>query len=175
MSAKMATLCLLKIKLFWNKGYDVIIFVHDITNKILSCDSNHIVDVVMWPNFGNSSISMREVTITSVLQGFDKENHFFWGAVLVLKFNNLGLTLGKNLKFYSSVGKLGANCYVCRSYSGKTGRERGGGMGGGGFAPLSLITLMSFYFMVKKDHFKQKLLLWPPIPSDIVESLSMQM
>ena len=36
MSAKMATPGLLKIKVFWNKGYDVIISVHDVTNKILS-------------------------------------------------------------------------------------------------------------------------------------------
>ena len=67
MSAKLATLGLLKIKVFWNKGYDVIISVHDVTNKILSRDSNYIVDVVMWPKFGNSSISMREVIITSIL------------------------------------------------------------------------------------------------------------
>ena len=49
MSAKMATPGLLKIKVFWNKGYDVIISVHDVINKILSRDSNYIVDVVMWP------------------------------------------------------------------------------------------------------------------------------
>ena len=67
MSAKMATLGLLKIKVFWNKGYDVIISVHDVTNKILSRDSNYIVDVVMWPKFGNSRTSMREVIITSIL------------------------------------------------------------------------------------------------------------
>ena len=67
MSAKMATLGLLKIKVFWNKGYDVIISVHDVTNKILSRDSNYIIDVVMWPKFGNSSISIREVIITSIL------------------------------------------------------------------------------------------------------------
>ena len=66
MSAKMATPGLLKITVFWNKGYDVIISVDDVTNKILSRDSNYIVDVVMWPKFGNSSISMREVIITSV-------------------------------------------------------------------------------------------------------------
>ena len=53
----MATLDLLKIKIFWNKGYDIMIYVHYTTNKILSCDSNYIVDVVMWPKFGNSSIS----------------------------------------------------------------------------------------------------------------------
>ena len=40
MSAKMATLGLLKIKVFWNKGYDVIISVNDVTNKTLSRDSN---------------------------------------------------------------------------------------------------------------------------------------
>ena len=66
MSAKMATPGLHKIKVFW-KGYDVIISVSDVTNKILSRDSNHIVVVVMWPKFGNCSISMREVIITSIL------------------------------------------------------------------------------------------------------------
>ena len=40
-SAKLA-----KIKVFWNKRYDVIISVYDVTNKILSCNSKHIVDVV---------------------------------------------------------------------------------------------------------------------------------
>ena len=52
---------------FWNKDYDVITSVCDVTNKILSLDSNYIVDVVMWLKFGNSSISMREVIITSIL------------------------------------------------------------------------------------------------------------
>ena len=60
-SAKLVTLDLLKIKVFWRKDYEVIISIHDLTNEILSRDSNYIVDVVMWPNFGNSSISMREV------------------------------------------------------------------------------------------------------------------
>ena len=67
MSAKIITPGLLKIRVFWNNGYDVIIFVDDVTNKILSRDSNYIVDVFMWPKFGNSSISMREVTTTSIL------------------------------------------------------------------------------------------------------------
>ena len=67
MSAKMATPDLLKITVFWNKGYDVIIPVDDVTNKILSRDSNYIVDVSMWPKFGNSSISLREVITTSIL------------------------------------------------------------------------------------------------------------
>ena len=67
MLEKSATPAFLKIKIFQNKGYDVIIPNCDMTNKILSCNSNHIVDVVMWPNFGNSSISMREVIIMSIL------------------------------------------------------------------------------------------------------------
>ena len=67
MSTKIATLGLLKIMVFWKKGYDVIVFVHNGTNKILSHDSNHFVDVILWPEFGNSSISMREVIITLIL------------------------------------------------------------------------------------------------------------
>ena len=47
MSAKMATPGLLKITVFRNKGYDVIIHVDDVTNKILSRDSNYVVDVFM--------------------------------------------------------------------------------------------------------------------------------
>ena len=39
----------------------------DVTSKILLHDSNYIVDVVMGSKFGDSSISMREVTITSIL------------------------------------------------------------------------------------------------------------
>ena len=67
MSAKMATPGLLKKTVFWNKGYDVIIPVDDVTNKILSRSSNYIVDVSMWPKFGNSSISLREVITTSII------------------------------------------------------------------------------------------------------------
>ena len=47
MSAKMATPSLLKIRLYRNKGYEVIIYVHDVTNKILSGDLNYNVDVFM--------------------------------------------------------------------------------------------------------------------------------
>ena len=63
MSAKMTTLDLLKIKVFWSKGYDVIIFVYD----ILSGDSNYIINLVMCPKFGTSSTSMKEIIITSIL------------------------------------------------------------------------------------------------------------
>ena len=47
MSVKLATLGLLKLKVFQNKGYDVITFVHDVINKILSRNSNFIADMVM--------------------------------------------------------------------------------------------------------------------------------
>ena len=61
MSAKMATLGLLNMKLFQNKDYDVI--VSDVISKILSgglhCRSS--------PKFGNSTISMREAIITLIL------------------------------------------------------------------------------------------------------------
>ena len=43
------------------------IYAYDVTNQILSRDLNFIVDVVMWPKFHNSSISMREVIIISIL------------------------------------------------------------------------------------------------------------
>ena len=52
--AKLATPGLLKIKVFWNKGSDVIKFINDATNIILSSSSNYIVDVAMWLNFGYS-------------------------------------------------------------------------------------------------------------------------
>ena len=68
MSAKMATPGFLKITtVFWNKGYDIIISVDDVTSKTLSRDSNYIVDVFVWPKFGNSSVFMWEVVTTSIL------------------------------------------------------------------------------------------------------------
>ena len=54
MSAKLATLDFLKIKIFWNKGYDVSISVYEV-KKISSRDSNYIVDAVMGGALGSSS------------------------------------------------------------------------------------------------------------------------
>ena len=42
MPAKMATPGLLKITVFWNKDYGVIVYVHDVTKKFLSRDSVYI-------------------------------------------------------------------------------------------------------------------------------------
>ena len=59
----------------------------------------------MWRKFGNSSISVREVIITSILyKDLTRKNTFFEGWSW-FKFNNLGLTLGIILKFYTSVAK----------------------------------------------------------------------
>ena len=49
MSGKLATPDLLKIKVFRNKGYDVIISVHEVASEMLSHDSNYIVNKVMRP------------------------------------------------------------------------------------------------------------------------------
>ena len=82
-SAKMATLGFLKEEVFWSKVIDVKISVEEVTNKILSRDSNYITDVVIGSKFGNYSISLREVIITSILEGFDQKKQFFWGVLLV--------------------------------------------------------------------------------------------
>ena len=66
-SVKMAAPGLLKVKIFWNKGYDVIISVNDVTNKTLSGNSNYVVDMFMWSKFRDSSISLRKVITASIL------------------------------------------------------------------------------------------------------------
>ena len=95
---------LLKIKVFWNKIYDFIIPIHDVSNKIISRELNYIVHLFMWPKFGNCNISMRELITTSILQAFDQKNNFFEGRFW-FKLNNLGLTLGMALKFSTSAVK----------------------------------------------------------------------
>ena len=67
MSGKIASPGLPKATVFWNKGYDVIIPVDDVTGKILSHDSNYILDVFMWPKFGNCSVYLRDVITISIL------------------------------------------------------------------------------------------------------------
>ena len=67
MSGKIASPGLPKTTVFWNKGYDVIIPVDDVTDKILSHDSIYILDVFMWPKFGNCSVYLRDVITISIL------------------------------------------------------------------------------------------------------------
>ena len=67
MSAEFDIPGFLKIKEFWNERYDDIISIYDATNKILWRESNYVLDVVIWPTYVNSSISMTEVIITSII------------------------------------------------------------------------------------------------------------
>ena len=85
MSAKLATLGLLKIKYF----------------EIKVMTSNYIIDVVMWPKFGNPRISMKDIR-TSVIRIWLEKKFFFEGSSW---FNHLKLALGITLKFYTSVEK----------------------------------------------------------------------
>ena len=100
----MAAPGLLKIRKIWDKGYGIINFVHDVTNKISSHDSNHIVDMVMWTKSGNSNTSLREVMKTSILKGFHQKNRFFWRLVLV-QVQEVGIGTRYKLEFYASVTK----------------------------------------------------------------------
>ena len=68
----------------------------------------------MWPKFGNSSISIREVIITSIYMDLTKKPTFFEGWSW-FKFSNLGLARGMTLKFYNSGvkgSKLKAESFV---------------------------------------------------------------
>ena len=98
----MAALGLLKMNIFWNKGCDIIMSVHDFTNKILSHDPNYIV---IW------SCDRSFVTITFLwekmysyfIRIWPEKQLFLRGARF--KFNYFGLALGMALKFYTSVAK----------------------------------------------------------------------
>ena len=96
MSAELAASGLPKVTVFWNKFYGVLISIDDVTNKILS-----------QPQFYKD--------LTRKAAFFEEWSWF--------KFNNLGLALGTNLKFYTSVPRvktgekvLEANSYVFRTY-----------------------------------------------------------
>ena len=85
----------------------------------------------MWLKFCNSNISVSEVIITTILEGFNQEKieGYAW-----FKVNNLGLALSMALKHWkfhqcSKMVKtksqivLRAKSYVCRSYREKVERE----------------------------------------------------
>ena len=94
MSRKTTTQDLRKIKVFFKKCYGVIILSNYVTNKILSRGLNYIADVVKWPKFGNLELIRIWV-----------EKPLFFESWSRLKFNNLWLTLGTNLKFYAIAAK----------------------------------------------------------------------
>ena len=68
MSVILPNLTLPKIKVFWYKCFNVIIYVYDITNKILPRDSNNIVGVAIRQKFDTTSIYMSEVIITLIVR-----------------------------------------------------------------------------------------------------------
>ena len=104
MSAKLTTVDLLKIKVFWNKRHDLVIFVHDVTSKILSRNSHYIVCVFMWAKFGNSRISIREVIIISIYKDLARKINSFEGCSR-FNFSNFEVALDMDLTFYTSVIK----------------------------------------------------------------------
>ena len=128
MSAKWAALGLPKLKEFCYKGYDITNYIYDVTIKIISRDSNYILDVVAWPKFGSCSITRREVIIASSWP----EKTFFWEMLLVQVQYGLQTLRQCGKKVQTKSPKvLETNSYVCRSYKGKIGKARGGGGGGG--------------------------------------------
>ena len=98
MSAKMVTLVLLKIKVFWNKCCDVM----NRNYEVLLRDSNHFIHMATWPMFGNSSISScHNLNFIRILP----EKPVFFEGLAWYKFNKLGLALVMALKFYISLAK----------------------------------------------------------------------
>ena len=80
----------------------------------LSRKSNYFVDVFMSPKFRNSSISLREVIITSILQRFEQKNYFSEECSWY-KLNNLELPQRMASKFYMS-GAKGLKLKVRKSW-----------------------------------------------------------
>ena len=82
MLGKLAALDLLVIKVFWNKGYDVIICVNDFTNKILLRDSNYVLDVVMWWKLLALSFLWGKLSWPQFLRIWS-EKSIFWEVFLI--------------------------------------------------------------------------------------------
>ena len=90
MLAKLATPDLLKIT--------EIISVYDVSNTISSCDSDYIVDVVMWPKFSNTSIS--ELLKFQLVRDLTRKIFFLRDG---LGLNNSGFVLSIAFKHQSSM------------------------------------------------------------------------
>ena len=83
-SAKRTSLSSLRVKLFWSKGNVVIISVYSVINKILSnyIDSNYILNVAMWPEFGNSSTSII-ASLDSISIIFNRFYSFSFSSIFI--------------------------------------------------------------------------------------------
>ena len=104
MSANMASPGLLKITVFWSKEYDIIISADDVTNKILSRDSNYTVDVSCDQSLVTAAFLWEKLSQHQFYKDLTRKTAFFEGWSW-FRFNNLGQALGTNLKFYTSVAK----------------------------------------------------------------------
>ena len=101
MSAKMATVGLLKTKIFWNKGY-VIASTDKILSRVYiyiyiymwSCDQSLVTLAFLWEKISQPQF-YKDFTRKTTL--FERWSWF--------KFNNLGLIQGTALKMCTSVGK----------------------------------------------------------------------
>ena len=72
---------LLEINVHWNKGYDVIISAHDVTNKILSCDSNYIVDAVLQQSFVTLAFPQEKLSYLHFYKDLIRKNNFLRGGL----------------------------------------------------------------------------------------------
>ena len=81
MSAKLATLGLLEIKVTWNKGYDVIIYIHEFSNKISSRDSSYIADVVNDQNLVTLAFFWQKLSEPQFYKDFTRKANFLKGAL----------------------------------------------------------------------------------------------
>ena len=124
MLVKFATLGFLEKQVFWNKVYDIIMWVCEVVNKILLRDSNYIASKTLGPKFGNSSISVKEVIITLILYGFDQKKFRRAGlsSSSVIR-TSLGMASSLTNGLTKSQKVLIVIPNVRWSYKGKTGRR----------------------------------------------------
>ena len=95
---------LLEIKVFWNKGYEAILFVHHCINKMFSHELYLFVNESIWQKFDNHNFSKREAIMFQTFKAFIR-NKKISNGLLCVKINHLGLILGTALTFDSHVVK----------------------------------------------------------------------
>ena len=104
MSAKMARSGFLKITVFWNNAYDVIISVKTSSTKFY-----HVIQILLYMCSCDQSLAIlaflwKKLSQPQFYKELNRKIAFFEGWSC-FKFNNLRLPLGTNLKFYISVAK----------------------------------------------------------------------
>lgn len=95
---------LLEIKVFWNKSYKAILFVHHCINKTFSHELYLFVNESIWQKFDNHNFSMREAIMLQIFKAFMR-NKKISNGLLWVKINHLVLILGTALTFDSHVVK----------------------------------------------------------------------